>query len=94
MHPLLPNNLSRRWKAQDRKTEVLARGVAAAGAGLGGFTVNVQHKGGSTMSGQYGVTLEDRMRWAQLADTLSSHNIYTVSFLFHLSNRFSKSVSE
>ncbi|XP_063879067.1 uncharacterized protein LOC135110561 isoform X1 [Scylla paramamosain] len=68
---------SRRWKAQDRKTEVLARGVAAAGAGLGGFTVNVQHKGGSTMGGQYGVTLEDRMRWAQLADTLSNHNIYT-----------------
>ncbi|XP_045101179.1 uncharacterized protein LOC123498107 isoform X2 [Portunus trituberculatus] len=68
---------SRRWKAQDRKTEVLARGVAAAGTGLGGFTVNVQHKGGGTMGGQYGVTLEDRMRWAQLADTLSHHNIYT-----------------
>ncbi|XP_050738658.1 nascent polypeptide-associated complex subunit alpha, muscle-specific form-like isoform X2 [Eriocheir sinensis] len=66
---------SRRWKAQDRKTEVLARGAAAAGAGLGGFTVNVQHKG-ATMGTQYGVSLEDRMRWAQIADTLSKHNIY------------------
>ncbi|XP_071536445.1 uncharacterized protein [Panulirus ornatus] len=63
---------SRRWKAQDRKTEVLARG--AAGTTLGGFAVNVQQKGASSQ--QYGVTLEDRMRWAQLADTLSNQNIY------------------
>ncbi|XP_042242419.1 uncharacterized protein LOC121879718 isoform X2 [Homarus americanus] len=62
---------SRRWKAQDRKTEVLARGAA-----LGGFAVNVQHKGSSSTAHQYGATLEDRMRWAQLADTLSSQNIY------------------
>lgn len=64
---------------------MLARGVAAAGAGLGGFTVNVQHKGG-TMGTQYGATLEDRMRWAQLADTLSKHNIYAVSFPFIVLN--------
>lgn len=83
MNFLFLTNYSRRWKAQDRKTEVLARGVAAAGAGLGGFTVNVQHKGG-TMGTQYGVSLEDRMRWAQLADTLSKQNIYAVSFPFRL----------
>lgn len=47
------------------------------------------------MSGQYGVTLEDRMRWAQLADTLSNHNIYTVSLCFNLSYRLeSQSVTQ
>ncbi|KAK8730097.1 hypothetical protein OTU49_008446, partial [Cherax quadricarinatus] len=61
---------SRRWKAEDRKTEVLARG-----GGIGGFAVNVQHKGASA-GHQYGATLDDRMRWAHLADTLSSQNIY------------------
>lgn len=68
----IPPRHSRRWKAQDRKTEVLARGTA-----LGGFAVNVQQKGAA--GGQYGASLEDRMRWAQLADTLSNQNIYAVS---------------
>nr|XP_045594534.1 mucin-12-like isoform X4 [Procambarus clarkii] len=61
---------SRRWKAEDRKTEVLARG-----GGMGTFAVNVQHKGASA-GHQYGATLDDRMRWAHLADTLSNQNIY------------------
>lgn len=66
---------SRRWKAQDRKTEVLARG-AAAGATLGGFAVNMQHKSASLQPNQYGVSMEDRMRWAQIAETMTSQNIY------------------
>ncbi|XP_064114672.1 mucin-2-like isoform X1 [Macrobrachium nipponense] len=68
---------SRRWKAQDRKTEVLARGAAAAGATLGGYSVNIQHKGGTLPPNQYGVSLEDRMRWAQIAESIGSQNIYT-----------------
>lgn len=82
---------SRRWKAQDRKTEVLARGVAAVGgAGLGGYTISMQQKGGggpppgtaggTGVSGRYGVgTLEERMRWAQIADTLTNRSVYAVS---------------
>ncbi|XP_068228652.1 mucin-2-like isoform X2 [Palaemon carinicauda] len=68
---------SRRWKAQDRKTEVLARGAAAAGATLGGYSVNIQHKGGTLPPNQYGVSMEDRMRWAQIAESIGSQNIYT-----------------
>ncbi|KAK4321326.1 hypothetical protein Pmani_007867 [Petrolisthes manimaculis] len=76
---------SRRWKAQDRKTEVLARGVSAVGggAGLGGYTINMQQKGGAlggagAGAGRYGVvgTLEDRIRWAQIADTLTNRSVY------------------
>lgn len=77
--PSLP--LSRRWKAQDAKTEVLARGAAAGTLYGGGFAVNVQNKGMANTgpAGQYGVTLEDRMRWAHIAETLTNQNIYAVS---------------
>ncbi|XP_069983321.1 mucin-2 isoform X2 [Penaeus vannamei] len=69
---------SRRWKAQDAKTEVLARGAAAGTLYGGGFAVNVQNKGMANTgpAGQYGVTLEDRMRWAHIAETLTNQNIY------------------
>ncbi|ROT78276.1 hypothetical protein C7M84_003006 [Penaeus vannamei] len=66
------------WKAQDAKTEVLARGAAAGTLYGGGFAVNVQNKGMANTgpAGQYGVTLEDRMRWAHIAETLTNQNIY------------------
>ncbi|XP_063588470.1 mucin-5AC-like isoform X2 [Penaeus indicus] len=69
---------SRRWKAQDAKTEVLARGAAAGTLYGGGYAVNVQNKGMANAgpAGQYGVTLEDRMRWAHIAETLTNQNIY------------------
>ncbi|KAK7079298.1 hypothetical protein SK128_011481 [Halocaridina rubra] len=72
---------SRRWKAQDRKTEVLARGATAAGLTIGGgFSVNVQHKGGTLPPNQYGISMEDRMRWAQIAESISNQNLYAQHF--------------
>ncbi|XP_042856934.1 mucin-5AC-like [Penaeus japonicus] len=69
---------SRRWKAQDAKTEVLARGATAGTLYGGGYAVNMQNKGmGNTgPASQYGATLEDRMRWAHIAETLTNQNIY------------------
>ncbi|CAL4066926.1 unnamed protein product [Meganyctiphanes norvegica] len=67
---------SRRWKQQDRKADVIRSPM-----GLGGFAVNLPHKAGA--GGPYGVTLDDRMRWAQVAENMSQHqnqNLYAPQY--------------
>ncbi|KAB7495076.1 hypothetical protein Anas_09061, partial [Armadillidium nasatum] len=78
---------SRRWKAQDRKTEILSRlpgggffggflgGRGGMGGGRSAFSVDIRQKGGAPRN--YAITMEDRIRWAQIAENLTQQNVYT-----------------
>ena len=65
---------SRKWKAQDRKSAIMVRGMMAPTAPPGTYTMGMPPK--ATLP--YGA-MEDRIRWASMAEAMANQNIYTVS---------------